>query len=50
MSVTELHSILLSNPNDGGLNDDMDEDNNNIISDYKLLSILPPKLKQISEQ
>ena len=48
MSVRELHNSLLSDPNDGGLKDARDEDGKIIISDYKLRSLLPPQLKQMS--
>ena len=39
---------LLVNLNDGGLKDDRDEDDNIIISDSTLCSLLPPELKQMS--
>ena len=48
MSVIELHNILVSDTNDGGLQDDRDEDSNIIISDSTLRSLLPPQLKHIS--
>ena len=48
MSVRELHNILLSDPNDGGLKDARDEDGKIIISDSTLRSLLPPQLKQMS--
>ena len=48
MSVRELHNILLSDPNDGGLKDARDEDGKIIISDSTLHSLFPPQLKQIS--
>ena len=48
VSVTELHNSLVSYHNDGGLKDAMDEDDNIIISNYTLCSLLPPQLKQIS--
>ena len=44
----ELHNILLSDPNDVGLKDSMDEDDNIIISDSTLRLLLPPKLNLIS--
>ena len=47
VSVRELHNILVSDPNDGGLKDARDEDDNIIISDYTLRSLLPPQLKQM---
>ena len=46
--VRELHNSLVSDPNAGGIKDDMDEDDNNIISDSTLRSVLQPQLKQIS--
>ena len=47
VSVRELHNILVSDPNDGGLKDARDEDGNIIMSDSTLCSILPPRLKKI---
>ena len=40
--------IMASHPEDGGLKDTRDADNNIIISDSTLQSILPPQLKKIS--
>ena len=48
VSVRELHNSLVSDPNDGGLKDDRNEDGNIIIIDYTLRSMLPPQLKQMS--
>ena len=48
VSFRELHNSLVSDTNDGGLKDDMDEDDNIIISDSTLRSILLPLFKQIS--
>ena len=48
VSVRELHNILVSDTNDGGLKDAMDEDYDIIISDSTLCSLFPPQLKQIS--
>ena len=48
VSVRELHNSLVSDPNDGGINDARDEENNIIISDSKLHSLLPPQLKMSS--
>ena len=48
MSVRELHNILVSDPNYGGLKDARDEDGKIIISDSTLRSLLPPQLKQMS--
>ena len=36
VSVRELHNILLSDTNDGGIKDARNEDDNIIISDYTL--------------
>ena len=48
MSVRELHNILVSEPNDGGIKDARDEYGNIIISDSTLRALLPPQLKQMS--
>ena len=48
VSVRELHNILVSDPNDGGLKDARDEDGKIIISDSTLRALLPPQLKQMS--
>ena len=48
VSVRELHNILVSNPNDGGLKDSRDENGKIIIIDSTLHSLLPSQLKQIS--
>ena len=50
VSVRELQNIFVSDPNDGGLKDARDEDNNIIISDSTLHSLLPSQLKQMSAQ
>ena len=50
MSVRELHNNLVSDPNDGGIKDARDEDDNIIICDSTLCSLLPPQLNQISER
>ena len=42
VSVRELHNRLVSDPNDGGLKDDRDEDGKIIISNSTLRSLLPP--------
>ena len=39
VSVRELHNSLVSDPNDGGLKDAKDEDDNIIINDYTLNSL-----------
>ena len=45
VSVLELHTRLVSDPNDGGLKYARDEDDNIIISDSTLCSLLPPQSK-----
>ena len=47
VSVGKLHNILVSDPNDGGLKDSMDEYGKIIISDSNFCSMLPPQLKQM---
>ena len=42
VSVQELHNIMVSPPEEGGLKEARYVDNNIIIIDYKLQSILPP--------
>ena len=46
MFVRELHNSLVSSLNYGGLKDARDGDDNIVISDSTLLSLLPQKLKQ----
>ena len=48
MPVRELHNIIVSDPNDGGIKDSRGEDDNIIITDSTLFSLFPPQLKQIS--
>ena len=48
MSVRELHNSLVSDPNDGGLKYDKDEDDNIIISDIISRSLLPHQFNQMS--
>ena len=48
--VRELNNSLVSDPHDGGLKDDRDKDDNIIISDSTLHSLLTPQLKQMSAQ
>ena len=48
MCVRELHNSLVSDPNDGVLKNDRDEDGNIITSYSTLLSPLQPQLKQMS--
>ena len=42
MSVRELHNRLMSEPNTGGIKDARDGDDNIIISNSTLRSMLPP--------
>ena len=48
VSVRSLQNNLVSDPNNGDLKKSRDEDDNIIISDYTLRSLLPPQLKKIS--
>ena len=48
VSVRELHKSLVSDPNDGVIKDAREEDDNIIISDSTLCSMLPYQLKQMS--
>ena len=48
VSVRELHNILVSDPNAGGIKYARKEENNIIISDYTLRSLFTPQLKQMS--
>ena len=48
MSARELHNIIVSDPNDGGMKYARDEDDKIIISDSTLRLLLPPQLKQMS--
>ena len=50
VSVRELHNILVSDPNDGGIKDARDEDGNIIISNYTLRSLFPPQSKQTTKK
>ena len=47
VSVIEIHNILVSDPNYGGLKDSRYEDDNIIIGDSTLRSLLPPQLKKM---
>ena len=46
VSVRELHNKLVISTIDVGLKESRDEDDNIIIIDYKLCSVLPPQLKK----
>ena len=48
VSVRKLQNSLVSDPNDGGINNAKDEDDDIIISDSTLRSLLSHQLKQIS--
>ena len=50
VSVRELHNRLVSDPNDGGIKDSRDEENNIIISDSTLCSLLTQNFKQMSSR
>ena len=50
MSVRELHNNLVSDTENGGLKEARDEDNNMIISDYMLRSLLPPQFIKMSSR
>ena len=45
--VWELHNIMASPPKEGGLKESRYVDNNRIISDLTLLSIMPPQFKNM---
>ena len=47
MYVKELHNIVVSDPNDGGLKGARDEDDDIIISDSTFCSLFPPQFKTI---
>ena len=48
MSVRELHKSLVSDTDGGGLKYSRYEDDNILISNYTIRSLLPPQLKQVS--
>ena len=48
VSVREMHNSLVSDTNDGGIKSARDEDDNIIISDSTLRSLIPPQLKQLT--
>ena len=47
LSVQELHNRLVGNTIDDGLKETIDAENNIIISDSTLRSLLPPQLKNV---
>ena len=47
VSVREFHNSLVSYPNDVGIKEVRDEENNIIISDSTSRTLFPPKLKQM---
>ena len=49
MSARELHNNLVSATKDGGLKEAIDEDDNIIISDSTLRSLLPSQFKKCRE-
>ena len=48
--VRELHNNLVSTTKDNGLKEAIDEDDNIIVSDSTLHSLLPPQFKQMSSR
>ena len=50
VSVREIHNSLVIEPVDGGLKEARDAENNIIISDSTLCSLLPPQIKKISSR
>ena len=48
MSVRELHNSLVGDTNDGGIKDARDKDDNIIISDSTLPSLLSHQFKKMS--
>ena len=46
MSVRELHNYLVGDLVDGGIKEARDAENNIMISDYTLLSLLSPQFKK----
>ena len=48
VSVWELHNIMVITPEEGGIKEVRYVDNNIIISDYTLQSIMPSQLKKMS--
>ena len=50
VSVRELHNNIVSATKDGGLKEARDEDDNIIISDSTLRSLLPPRLRKFSSR
>ena len=48
VSIREMYNSLVSDTNCGGLQEARDEENNIIISGYKLRTFLPPQLKKTS--
>ena len=48
VSVREFHNSLVSYPNDGGIKEVRDEENNIIISDSTSRTLFPPKLIKMS--
>ena len=47
VSVQEFHNGMVSNPGEGGHKEARDAENNIIISDSTLRSIIPPQLKRM---
>ena len=50
VSVREVHKNLVSDPDNGVLKESRDAENNIIVSDSTLRSLLPPQLKKMSSR
>ena len=50
VSIREPHNSLFSDPNVCGIKESNNEENNIIISDSRLRTLLSPQLKQMSAQ
>ena len=47
MSIQEIHNRMVSSPEEGGIKEKRDAENNTIISDYAICKILPPHLNKM---
>ena len=50
VSVQEIYNSMASPPEEGGMKEERDKDNNIIVSDSTLSNILPPQLKNTTSQ
>ena len=50
VSFREPHNSMVSTPEEGGIKQEIDADNNTIISDSTLRNILPPQLNNMTSQ